>query len=215
MHRAKAVVFDLGKVLLDFDYGKVVRGMQEHCSLSETEIHALINQSGLLFRYETGLISTGDFFEEVKRASKFCRGFEVFEPLFADIFTPIPEMIDLNERLRSSGVPTYIFSNTNEIAIKHIRVAYPFFGNFTGYIYSYEERSMKPDSRIYEAVEKRTGLRGADLLYIDDRAENIAHGAERGWQTVHHRTPEETIPRVENATGLRRSFISSSPGRDS
>ena len=207
MPRPKAVVFDLGKVLLDFDYGKVVRGMREHCSLTEPEIHALINQSGLLFRYETGLISTGEFFEEVKRASKFCREFAVFEPLFADIFSPIPEMIALNERLRAQGIPTYIFSNTNEIAIKHIRAEYPFFANFTGYIYSYEQRSMKPHPAIYEAVEKQTGYRGADLLYIDDRAENIAHGAERGWQTIHHHDPSETIARVQ-------SLFSSAPTTD-
>ena len=202
MHRPRTVVFDLGKVLLDFDYGKVVRGMREHCSLTEPEINALINQSGLLFRYETGLISTGEFFEEVKHATKFCREFDVFEPLFADIFSPIPEMIALNERLRARSVPTYIFSNTNEIAIKHIRAEYPFFANFTGYIYSYEQRSMKPAPAIYEAVEKKTGYRGADILYIDDRAENIAHGAERGWQTIHHSDPAATIRLVEQALAL-------------
>ena len=40
---------------------------------------------------------------------------------------------------------------------------------------------MKPDAKIYEAMERMAGRRGSDLLYIDDRPENIAAGAKRGW----------------------------------
>ena len=75
MQKPSAVVFDLGKVLLDFDYGKVAARMLKYCDLPrDTIIHAL-NQSPLLHRYETGLMTTNDFFEEVKSASKFCGQF--------------------------------------------------------------------------------------------------------------------------------------------
>jgi HAD superfamily hydrolase (TIGR01509 family) len=110
-------------------------------------------------------------------------------------------MIDLHRRLREAGIPTYIFSNTNEIAVNHIRRTYSFFANFTGYVFSYEHRSMKPDPKIYEAVEELTGLKGESLLYIDDRLENIEHGTERGWRTIHHKQPLETIPLAEQAVG--------------
>jgi FMN phosphatase YigB (HAD superfamily) len=201
MQKPDAVVFDLGKVLLDFNYATLARNMQEHCGVTFDQLLAALNQSELLFRYETGLMTSQSFFEEVKRLSHFRPGFEVFEPLFADIFTPIDEMIALQQRLQRSGVPTYIFSNTNEIAVKHIRRNYPFFSDFTGYVFSYEQRSMKPDPRIYEAVEALTRRRGKALLYIDDRPENIAHGAERGWQTIHHLDAAQTIPRVESLLG--------------
>ena len=62
MQRAKAVVFDLGKVLLDFDYGIAVRNLVRHCDVTEAELHGILNQSDLLFRYETGLLSTSGFF---------------------------------------------------------------------------------------------------------------------------------------------------------
>jgi 2-haloacid dehalogenase len=149
-------------------------------------------------------MTTAEFFTEMKRISQFRHDLERFSAMFGDIFTPIPEMIALNERLRARGLPTYIFSNTNELAIQHIRATYPFFTNFTGYVYSFEERSMKPDPMIYEAVERKVGHKGPDLLYIDDRAENIAHGAERGWQTIHHADPAKTIPRVEALTNGAR-----------
>src|SRR6188768_3188151 len=154
MQKPQAVIFDLGKVLLDFDYGKLARNMKQHCAISVEELISALNQSELLHRYETGLLTSQAFFEEVKRLSRFQQDYEKFEPLFADIFTPIPEMIDLQQRLQTRGIPTYVFSNTNEIAVKHIRQAYPFFSNFTGYVYSYEHRAMKPDPRIYEVVEK-------------------------------------------------------------
>lgn len=51
---------------------------------------------------------------------------------------------------------------------------------------------MKPDVKIYEALERMTGRSGAEILYIDDRQENIAVGASRGWQVILHESPEKT-----------------------
>jgi glucose-1-phosphatase len=197
MKRPEAVVFDLGKVLLDFDYGKFANNVVHKCGVPAEELLAAVNQSDLLIRYESGLLSSQQFFEEVKRASKYTGCFEEFEPVFGDIFSEIPEMIALHARLRDRGVPTYIFSNTSEMVIKHIRKAYPFFNTFTDYILSYEHRSVKPQPSIYEVVESRAGRKGDQLLYIDDRLENIEHGRERGWQTIHHLDSNETVKQVE------------------
>ena len=197
IQRPQAVVFDLGKVLLDFDYGRLARNMKQHCDISIEELISALNQSELLHRYETGLLTSQAFFEEVKELSSFRHGYEQFEPLFADIFAPIPEMIDLQQRLQSRGVPTYIFSNTNEIAVGHIRRSYPFFASFTGYVLSYEQGAMKPNPRIYEVVEELTGGRGGELLYIDDRPENIEQGKHRGWQVIEHVSPEQTVRHTE------------------
>ena len=57
---------------------------------------------------------------------------------------------------------------------------------------------MKPDAKIYEALEKLAGRRGADILYLDDRPENVAAGAARGWRTILHETPEKTRAALEN-----------------
>jgi glucose-1-phosphatase len=197
MQKPGVVVFDLGKVLLDFDYARLARNMQEHCDVSVAELISAMNQSPLLHRYETGLLTSQAFFEEVKRVSGFREDYDKFEPLFADIFTPIQEMIDLQQRLRQGGTPTCIFSNTNEIAVKHIRERFPFFSTFNDYVFSYEHRAMKPDPRIYEVVERVTGHRGAALLYIDDRPENIDHGRERGWEVIQHVESKQTIKLVE------------------
>ncbi|MEP6664311.1 MAG: HAD-IA family hydrolase, partial [Verrucomicrobiota bacterium] len=115
---------------------------------------------------------------------------------FSDIFSPIKPMIEWQKELREKEIPTYIFSNTNELAIAHIRATFPFFNSFIDYILSYEHGAMKPDAKLYEVVERISGKRGESILYLDDRPENIAAGAARNWQTILHESPEKTLQRV-------------------
>ena len=192
MTRPEAVVFDLGKVLLEFDYSRAAQGLAKNSAANADEIKRLINQSPLLFRYETGLMSKQEFYDAVSSAIKFRGNVEEFAELFGDIFDPMPEMIELHGLLKKAGVPTFIFSNTNELAIAHIRKQYPFFHGFSDYIFSYEHGAMKPDAKLYEVVEKKTGHRGGKIIYIDDRPENITAGVERGWQVVLQETPAKT-----------------------
>jgi putative hydrolase of the HAD superfamily len=196
-----AVVFDLGKVLLDFDYGRAARRLAARSAAGADEVRRVLDQSPLLFRYETGELSTPAFFQEVRGAIGFRGGLADFGPLFADIFSPIDAMVDLPARLRSGGVPVFVFSNTNELAVTHIRAAYPFFSGFDGYVYSYEHAAMKPTGRIYQAVERITERPPEDLIYLDDRPENVAAGANRGWHTILHQDPVSSIARIEELLG--------------
>jgi HAD superfamily hydrolase (TIGR01509 family) len=198
MPKPRAVVFDLGKVLLDFDYDIAIQKMASHCAMPPAELHSLLNQSPLLYRYETGLITTPAFFAEVKRLSRFAPEFSVFELIFGNIFSPVPEMIALHHSIRAAGLPTAIFSNTNEMAVRHIRQNYPFFSEFDHHIYSFEHKAMKPSAAIYELVEKTLGLHGPEILYIDDRHENAEAGRARGWTVIHHQTPAATIATVKS-----------------
>jgi FMN phosphatase YigB (HAD superfamily) len=197
MKRPHAVVFDLGKVLVDFDYGIAARSLERHCQLSADGLRQLLDQSPLLHRYESGGLTTSEFFEAVRQTAGFQGDLEAFRSCFGGIFTPIEEMIELHARVRRGGLPTYIFSNTNEIAIGHIRRSFPFFGGFTDYIYSFQHGAMKPEERLYEVVERQAGCSGADLLYVDDRPENVATALTRGWQTILHVNAMQTRSLLE------------------
>jgi putative hydrolase of the HAD superfamily len=193
MNTPKAVVFDLGKVLLDFDYAIAARGMAERSRVSPRQIQEFIDHSPLLVRYEKGLMTRREFFEEVRALTDFAGSLEEFSQLFSDVFSPIAPMIAFKERLTTSGIPTYIFSNTNDLAITHIRATYPFYNGFDGYVLSYEHGFMKPQRELYERIEALTGCREAEILYYDDRAENVRGGLQRGWVAVCHQTPEASI----------------------
>jgi HAD superfamily hydrolase (TIGR01509 family) len=192
MNQPRAVIFDLGKVLVDFDYSIAARNLLPRCTVNAGQLRDALNQSDLLHRYETGLLTTEQFFAEVQTETGFRGTLEEFAAGIADIFTPIEPMIDLHEQVRFCGVPVFIFSNTNELAIRHIRACFPFFSRFDGYVLSYEHGAMKPEAKLYEVVERMTGCRGAELFYLDDRPENVEAGAARGWRTVLHESPEKT-----------------------
>jgi len=191
------VAFDLGKVLVDFDYSIAARKIAARSKKSLAEIRVLIEQSRFILDYETGRLTRREFYAQVREATGFSGTLEEFGGFFADIFTEIPPMVELHARIRQRGIATYIFSNTNDLAVEHVRRNFPFFANFDGYIYSYEVGTMKPDPGIYEALEKLANRRGADIVYLDDRPENVAGGAARGWQAILHETPEKTRAAVE------------------
>ncbi|MCI0746548.1 MAG: HAD family phosphatase [Verrucomicrobia subdivision 3 bacterium] len=197
----QAVIFDLGKVLVDFDYSIAARALAARSRASPEEVSKLIDQSPLLVTYETGGLATKAFFERVCAATGFGGDIDEFGRLFGDIFRPIESMIQLHAELRAAGVPTYIFSNTNELAVAHIRRSFPFFSRFDEYIYSFQHGAMKPEEKIYRAVEHITRLTGQAILYLDDRADNVAAGRRRGWQVIHHLDPSTTRQLV-TAAGL-------------
>lgn len=194
MSAPSVVVFDLGKVLVDFDYGIAAAKISRQSRFSPAQVKAMLDHSPLLYRFETGLMTTKEFYGEVCAGCGFSGSLDEFCSTFADIFSEIQPMTAMHAALRAAGVPTYIFSNTNDIAAAHIRARFPFFSNFDGYVLSYQHGAMKPAAKIYEVVESLTGQKGREIVYLDDRAENIEAGLARGWQALLHETPEKTIP---------------------
>jgi len=197
MSRPEVVVFDLGKVLVDFDYSIAARRIAARSTTPPQDIQHFIDHSPLLFRYETGSMTREQFFEEIRRMTGFLGGIEEFGQFFADIFSPMDKMIELHARLRRHGVPTFIFSNTNDLAISHIRRNFPFFANFEGYVLSYEHGAMKPDAALYEVVERVTKRKGKQILYLDDRIENTRAGVSRGWQVIQHQNETASRQTIE------------------
>jgi FMN phosphatase YigB (HAD superfamily) len=185
-------IFDLGKVLVDFDYTIAAQKIAARSRKAPADLHAFLGSSPLLLHYESGLLTRQTFFAAVRDAIDFHGDLEEFGSYFADIFTEIPGTVALHAELRRRGFRTFIFSNTNDLAIEHVRRNFSFFKNFDGYVFSYEVGGMKPQPKIYEAMEAMTGRRGADLIYLDDRAENVEAGAARGWRAILHESPEKT-----------------------
>ena len=193
----KVVVFDLGKVLVDFDYSIAAAKIAARARAGIDAQKIFSDHASILVRYETGSIDTHSFYDEMCTATGFRGTSAEFGEFFADIFTPIHPMIELHGELRKSGLPVYIFSNTNLLAVEHIRRRFPFFSHFDGYILSYQHGAMKPDARLYEVVENQTKRSAEEILYLDDRPENIATGKVRKWQAILHESPGQTRAALE------------------
>lgn len=191
------VAFDLGKVLVDFDYSIAIARIAGRSNLPSTEVQQFFFHSPLLVDYESGRLNRQEFYQQAQLATGFRGTMEEFGSFFADIFAEIPLMIELHETLRRKGFKTFIFSNTNDLAVEHIHRNFPFFRNFDGYIYSYEVGAMKPEVKIYESLEQLSGRRGEEIIYLDDRPENVAGGVARGWRAILHETPEKSRSALE------------------
>jgi putative hydrolase of the HAD superfamily len=190
----KTVIFDIGKVLLDFDYTIAARKLIHGGKIGIAELSKLFTAPGeILLRYETGLVTTRQFYEHVCLMTGYSGDIEQFAACFGDIFSPIQPIIDAHAAIRQKGIPTCILSNTNELAMRHIRTSYPFIGDFDAMVLSYEHRAMKPSHEIYEAAERVCGFKGGDIAYVDDRVENIETAAQRGWRVVLQEQTPKTL----------------------
>ncbi|MCP5517496.1 MAG: HAD family phosphatase [Verrucomicrobiales bacterium] len=189
----RVVVFDLGKVVLDFDYAIAVRRFLPRTRVSLHTVNEALNGSPLLLAYERGELSTAAFFAEVQRLTGFDGSLAEFETVFGDIFTEITPMTALVPRLKAAGLVTAALSNTNDMAIRHIARTYSFYALLDHQVLSFEHGSMKPEPRLYEVLEARTNSRGPEIFYLDDREENVVAARERGWRAFVHQAPEESI----------------------
>jgi len=180
------MVFDLGKVLIDFDWMIVVNRIAEKSGTSIDKFKALLTDPSLLLDYESGQLSSMEFYRKVQADFGYPDTFENFKLDFADMFTEISPMISLQSEIKKAGIDTYILSNTNEIAVDFICENYSFFENFEGYVYSFKEKCMKPDLKIYQAIEQLTNKSGNQIAFIDDNAANVEAAKSLGWLAQTH-----------------------------
>jgi len=175
-------LFDLGKVILDFDFTPAFKGLSKVCGLSPIEIEAFFVTSGLEVLYDGGKISTADFYKEVRRGLKHSLSFSEFKKVWNDIFTPKPEMTRLVERL-SPRYRMVLISNTNPMHFQHIRSRFPVIKRFDRAILSFEEKIRKPDARIYRKAIRACLADPQEIFYIDDRDDLTSAVEEMGLRT--------------------------------
>ena len=94
--KISAVCFDLGKVLVDFDYSIAAGKVAARCSKPPENLHAFLGSSPLLVEYESGRLTRAQFFAAVRDAAGFQGDVVEFGKFFAEIFSPIEPMIALH-----------------------------------------------------------------------------------------------------------------------
>jgi FMN phosphatase YigB (HAD superfamily) len=185
--KISAVCFDLGKVLIDFNWTQVLARLAQKSPLAPDEIWQRISGDNEVLGYERGAITTAKFFAHLKKRIDYKGPARELRDAFTDIFTPLTENIAL-AALLAPHYPLAIISNTNDAHITHAESAYSFFTLFTARIYSHQVGVMKPNREIYEHA--RTALGSPDpveMLFIDDLEPNIVGAVQLGWQTIHLR----------------------------
>ncbi|MFW5633546.1 MAG: HAD family hydrolase [Erythrobacter sp.] len=88
---------------------------------------------------------------------------------------------DIVRRLADRGVPLFCLTNFGDELFARFRPEQPIFDLFEDIIVSGTERIAKPDARIYEIVERRSGRSGGALFFTDDNPDNVEAARARGW----------------------------------
>ncbi len=179
MKTPDSYLFDVGNVILFFDFHKAAEKLAPDCELSAADGYAAVAE--LTPVMERGEITTEEFLGESISRVGYRGTPESFRRVLEDIFTPNAPMIDFIRQRKHEGCPLFLLSNTSEIHASFFEKTYDIFREFDGHIYSYEEGCMKPDRLIYQRVVDKLGVDPARTHYIDDLPENAAAGADFGF----------------------------------
>jgi FMN phosphatase YigB (HAD superfamily) len=186
----KAIVFDLGKVLVPFDFKIGYRALEGACPYPAEEIRRRIAQTGLVAPFETGLIEPLDFFARLSAALSLSIGYEGFCRAWSSIF--FGQLIA--DQVLQSLAARYrllLLSNTNAIHWQMIRENYRMVEYFHDCVLSFEERAMKPDPAIYRALLARAACRPEECFFTDDIALNVEGARREGIDAVQFESPAQ------------------------
>lgn len=195
MKHIEAAIFDIGNVLLFFDYMKAAGRLMEKNGLELLPAREKITAANQLL--ETGRISTSEFLAIVRPEFRDTGDETEFLQIWADIFEENTRMTSLARAL-SQKMPVFLISNIGPIHHDFIFRNFSVFSIFQDRLFSYEVQLMKPDRRIFELAVTRFGVNPHNTFYFDDLAENCDAASLAGFQAHHFEPHREDLPSAWN-----------------
>lgn len=174
-HGIKAIIFDLGNVLVDFDHMIAARRISKFSDIKIQEIFNLVFDSQLISSFEKGLISPDGFFLELKKILHLHISYEEFLSIWNEIFFLTPKNLkvyNIAARLKERYI-TALLSNINELHFDYLKKNFSVFDVFHKTFLSYEMHLRKPELPIYEEILKSLSLEPSCVFYTDDRIELV------------------------------------------
>jgi len=178
---ADALLFDLGRVVLDIDFGKVMAIWAGHAGCAVDEVTARFVVDDQFKLHETGHIDDAAFFENLRASLGIGISDAQFLEGWNSIFTgEMPGIAPLLKRA-AAKMPIYAFSNTNPPHIAHFSKTYAgVLGHFREMFLSSTIGLRKPDAAAFDHVVNAIGVPAQRIVFFDDSAGNIEGARARG-----------------------------------
>lgn len=193
----KNVVFDIGRVLLDYDgYGHVKRKLKDGAdwlqvaeSMFGNELwpEALDRGERELEEVITILAARSSFPEQLKLCAYSIN----------EMYRPIQSSIEVAKYVKEKGYGLYIISNFMRHSIEEFLDKYDFFNLFDGLVISCYEGLLKPEVEIYELFLKRYECLPEECLFIDDKPENLLTARNMGFRTILFSRKVDLLDRIK------------------
>lgn len=179
-----AVVFDLGQVLVRFDYKYFVDKVNKIKPGIGEQFIELYKQNYHIHRdFEKGLISEKVFIDQMLEYLDHKIDGETFCRYWSDIFSLNMDVVALLPEIKKN-YKLYLVSNTNSIHQKYGYQHYEFLKIFDKLFLSHEVGFVKPEKEIYQAVEKFSGFPSNEHIFIDDILEYVEAAKSIGWDGI-------------------------------
>jgi glucose-1-phosphatase len=189
---ADALLFDLGRVVLDVDFNKTLQCWAEHAGCAPGDLVARFLRDDAYQRHERGAISDAEFFAALRSSLRIelsdAQFLEGWNAIFAGEMPGIAALLARAAR----HLPLYAFSNTNRAHVEHFSVVHAgVLGHFREIFLSSTIGLRKPDAAAYDHVVKAIGVPAQRIVFFDDLAENIEGAQARGLTAVHVTSPDD------------------------
>ncbi|WP_367155704.1 HAD-IA family hydrolase [Methylomonas sp. HYX-M1] len=181
----RALLFDLGGVLLDIDFGLAINAWAAYSALPETELARLFHFDREYRQHERGELDSAAYFAHLAARLQLSASPAQIEAGWNAIF--VGEIAETAQLLQSarSRLPCYLLTNTNESHMRFWSARYPdLLPGFDAVFASHQLGLRKPEPTIFRHVLQTTGVAAADILFFDDTAENIEAAKRAGLQAV-------------------------------
>ena len=180
----RAFLFDIGNVLLRFDFSVALRAVASQSKVPDP-VELLVTIERVKIAYEDGQIDRQAFLRAAFDLLSYTGSERDFVAAWEDIFEPNLPMIALVEEL-APKYPLFLLSNTSDIHREYVFRAYPFFRHFSAGIYSYEVHASKPGREIFQIACRELNLEPVSTFFIDDLLPNINTARELGFACHHY-----------------------------
>lgn len=187
----KAIIFDLGKVIVSFDNERGVAEFAKYSNLSKEDIKELIYTAKELKLQTTGKISSRDFYEIIRELVGVKVGYVKFRRIWSSVFDLEPILSEefigkLAENYRIVGL-----SDTEEIHFKFLKKNLPVLRRFDDFALSFKIGYTKPAPEIFAAAVKKAKCEPHECLFTDDIAANVEGAKQCGLDAVQFISPEQ------------------------
>ena len=187
----RAIIFDIGRVLVRIDVTRAMQGLAAGGSLSPSELWTAIEKDPRWRDWQEGRISPRDWYLHLAKRFGGNISFEQFTDVWNRVLDPTAIHEDAFFEKLSKRYRLALLSNTDAIHVRHMEAAYSFFAFFPVRIYSCVVGASKPDPIIYREALRALKVQAREAVYVDDIRAYVEAAQRLGMGGIQFQSPAQ------------------------